>query len=373
MEEEASQTGAPKTRASLKKLKRDAKVSRILETDDPDDSFKLVANNSTSSTNVPCSLCKNKANSENKIIAILLEKVMDLEKRVALLEKSPNSPVSMKPTKETTRKATKNAITHQIIVSSAENQTFSRKTFAEQVKTNLNSVPIENITVSKEGLGVINFPTQATRDDGLEKLKDDFNVQANNRPHRSLLPKITIYNIDSNDYSSKDTLKLKQAICNKNPALKDLIDKNKTFDILFIKEDLRRNRFSMAAVKVDVEIYNVIKSQQYQIFIDFSRCRVTDRIHVTQCYNCQKFGHMKNNCSNNAAQVCRFCSCNHDGKICPNKGNYDLYKCANCGSNHSSTYSGCAVLQRQVTATVGRTQGLEELAKNEIRPNSIVT
>ena len=81
-------------------------------------------------------------------------------------------------------------------------------------------------------------------------------MKPKNRPHRNLLPKITIYNIDRNDYKNDDTLKLKKAICDKNPPLKDLIEKNKKFDILFIKEDPRRNRSSMAVVKVDVEIYN---------------------------------------------------------------------------------------------------------------------
>ena len=199
--------------------------------------------------------------------------------------------------------------------------------------------------------------------------------QPNNRPHRNLLPKITIYNIDSNDYKSNDTLKLKQAICAKNPVLKDLIENNRTFDIMFIKEDPRRNRSSIAAVKVDIDIYKAIKSLNFQVFIDFSRCHVTDRIHVTQCYKCQRFGHMRNTCTttSSATQVCRLCAENLDSKNCPNKGNYELYKCANCGLNHSATYTGCKVLQSQVFSIAGRTKGLEELSKNDIRPNVITT
>ena len=183
-------------------------------------------------------------------------------------------------------------------------------------------MPISNIKVSKDGSGVINFPDKATRDDGLSKLKEQFNVHANNQPGRVLLPKITISNIDSNDYKANDTLKLKQSICDKNPILKELIEKGKIFEVLFIKEDYRKTRSCVAAVKVDREIYDAIRSLHFQVFIDFSRCRVSDRYHVTQCYRCQKFGHTKSNCTlkNESIQVCRYCGENHDGKSCVHKG-----------------------------------------------------
>ena len=372
---EDKQPDPPKLRSSKKKSNQPNKNSKISENDDPDVSYKQVPNNSNlPSNNVSCCLCKNKESDEKQTVASLLEKINQLEKRIMVLEKNSNFSVNKKQS-TTTGKTNINPITHQVIVTAEENETLSRKTFAEKVKANLSTVPINNISVSKEGLGVINFPDQSTRDDGLQKLKDDFSVKPNNRPHRNLLPKITIYNIDRNDYKNDDTLKLKKAICDKNPALKDLIEKNKIFDILFIKEDPRRNRSSMAVVKVDLEIYNAIKALQFQVFIDFSRCRITDRIHVTQCYICQKFGHMKSNCpmKNSSAQICRLCTENHNGKNCPHRGNYELYKCANCGLNHSTTYSGCNVLQNQVLSTAGRTIGLEDFSKNDIRPNVIVT
>ena len=376
-EPEGDQPNPPTTRSSKKKSNQTDKNLKSSGNDDPDGSFQQSTSNPNPSTkNVPtvCSRCKNKESAEDLSISILLEKINQLEKRITTLEGNTIAHVTKNPPKAI-EKVIKNPITHQVIVSAEENETLSRKTFAEKVKANLCSVPINNITVSKEGFGVINFPDQATRDDGLEKLKGDFSVQPNNRPHRNLLPKITIYNIDSNDYKSDDTLKLKQAICDKNPTLKDLIEKNKVFDILFIKEDPRRSRSSMAAVKVDVEIYKAIKTLQFQVFIDFSRCRITDRIHVTQCYRCQKFGHMKTNCTlkKNSAQIYRFCAENHEGKNCPHKGKYALYKCANCGLNHSTTYSGCNVLQSQVLSIAGRTNGLEELSKNDIRSNVIST
>ena len=354
----------PTTRSSTNRTK---KTTRIPSFENPDGSFQIDSEKSWK-----CSSCRNEYSAET--LATLLDKIIELQARISALEQNQNNKFS-KAAKETSReKAPKCAVTHQVIVSGDDKNTFSKETFAEKVKKNLRSVPISNVKVSKEGLGIIDFPNEETRNEGLAQLQPEFNVQPNNRAFRSLLPKVTIYDIDSNDFSSTDTLKLKTAICEKNPALKTLIEKNKVFDILFIKEDPRRSRSSLAAVKMDQEVYEVIKSQNFQVFIHFSRCRIVDRIHITQCYKCQKFGHMRSNCTlQNDRQVCRFCSGNHEGRTCTNKGNYQTYKCGNCSLNHSSTYPGCSVLQNQVLLTASRTKGMEDFTKNKIRPQVIAT
>ena len=218
-------------------------------------------------------------------------------------------------------------ITHQLIVTSDNKESLTKATFASKVKSNLRSVPINTIKVVKDGYGVIEFPDQAARDDGLSKLKDNFYVQPNNRPQRHLLPKVTISGIISNDYKSSDISNLKSAICEKNPILNDLISKGKVFDILFIKEDFRRANYSIAAVSVDEEVYHAIKSMRSKIFVDFNCCRVSDRFHITQCYNCQKFGHTRTNCplNNSNIQVYRYCTKNHDSKTCTQKGSSYLF------------------------------------------------
>ena len=322
-----------------------------------------------------CSTCKRKVRGPCSNGA-LMEMIEALQTRVANLESKAEKPT---PKQGTTIMKTKIKhtpdVTHQVIVAKEDGKSFSWDTFAQKIKPKLQRVPVRNIKVSRDGSGVINFPDKTTRDDGLNKLKDQFNVHANNQPSRVLLPKITISNIDSNDYKPSDTLKLKQSICDKNPVLKDLIENGKVFEVLFIKEDYRKNRSCVAAVKVDQEIYDAIRSLNFQVFIDFSRCRVYDRYHVTQCYRCQKFGHTMINCTlkNDNTQVCRYCGGNHDGKSCTHKGNQSMYKCANCGHNHSTTYAGCKVLQNQVEYLASRTQGMEKFSKNDIRPNVIIT
>ena len=200
-------------------------------------------------------------------------------------------------------------------------------------------------------------------------------MQPNNRPQRSILPKITISDIETCNYKDGDTDKLKEAICNKNPTLKSLVDKGNCLEIMFIKEDPRRQNFSYAAARVDKEVYDAITGLKFQIYIDFGRCRVSDRFRIIQCYGCQKFGHVKTSCplTSQNLLVCRYCCGNHDGRNCNSRGNLSNYKCANCGSNHSSTYPGCPVLQNQVDFLAKCTQGLETFTLNKLRHHTIVT
>ena len=130
-----------------------------------------------------------------------------------------------------------------------------------------------------------------------------------------------------------------------------------------------------AVVKVDKLVYDEIRVLKYQLYVDFHRCRVRDRFYLAQCYQCQKFGHMKDNCpmKDTNAQVCMYCTGNHISKSCPHKGDVQRYKCANCGQNHSSTYFKCPFVQKQVDSLLSRTQGLEHMSKNDIRPHAIKT
>lgn len=58
----------------------------------------------------------------------------------------------------------------------------------------------------------------------------------------------------------------------------------------------------------------------------------------TQCYRCQKFGHVADNCGFDAR--CVKCSMDHESKSCP-KAREESAKCANCGKDHPASYRGC--------------------------------
>ena len=65
----------------------------------------------------------------------------------------------------------------------------------KKVKKNLRNVPVTSVKVGKDGNGIINFPDPTTRDNSLTNLVENFNAQANDRPSRTLLPKLTIFNL----------------------------------------------------------------------------------------------------------------------------------------------------------------------------------
>ncbi|KAM7286493.1 uncharacterized protein ISCGN_030296 [Ixodes scapularis] len=56
----------------------------------------------------------------------------------------------------------------------------------------------------------------------------------------------------------------------------------------------------------------------------------------TQCYNCQRYGHLARDCR--SSRRCKICAGPHHHKECPTPREP---QCANCGSRHVSTYAGC--------------------------------
>ena len=77
-------------------------------------------------------------------------------------------------------------------------------------------------------------------------------------------------------------------------------------------------------------------------------CNVTDIVYkveefrqpvsVTQCFNCQSFGHSAKNCM--SKQKCLICGESHSHKGCLNK-EARKPKCANCKGPHVASYKGC--------------------------------
>ena len=87
--------------------------------------------------------------------------------------------------------------------------------------------------------------------------------------------------------------------------------------------------FFSAVIKVDPEILNLVKTNNYRLFIDFSACRVNDSVAPTQYFTCQGFHHKSNSplCrfSNIDKKTCLYCGDNHSSKSCSNKKNLYSY------------------------------------------------
>jgi hypothetical protein len=67
---------------------------------------------------------------------------------------------------------------------------------------------------------------------------------------------------------------------------------------------------------------------------------------VTQCYNCQKWGHSSLNCGLPAR--CVKCTDNHPKGECPRTTRDGDAKCCNCGESHSANHRGCAAYKKHI-------------------------
>ena len=75
-------------------------------------------------------------------------------------------------------------------------------------------------------------------------------------------------------------------------------------------------------------------------------------ISVTQCFNCQSFGHSAKNCR--SKQKCLICGASHSHKGCPNRDREaKKAKCANCSGPHVASYRGCPEYKNRRSATCG--------------------
>lgn len=287
-----------------------------------------------------------------------------------------------------TKQVSQPKIEHQIILNPKEKS----DTYADKLKMSLKNIPVKNHKVMNDGTEIINFPSKAYRDQALDCLSE-FDPKAEDRNQRQISPKITIFGLSREEYNENSTnsaTRLLEAIINKNPKIKQLTEDGKLFEILFIKQDPFKEHFSRAIVKVDNEILSSIRQNSYRLFVDFSSCHVSDRVHIIQCYRCQKYGHTKDSetCSLFGTEdvICMYCSGNHFSKNCEKKANKNTqgYKCSNCihankrGTNtydvtHATTSSKCQLRQRQIEKVIDRTIGFEGLSKNSLRQNAIVT
>ena len=325
-----------------------------------------------------CNVCKRDAKfflaSSNNLLKLL----SDLQCRVTSLETNSNSFSKIPEDKKVfDPKSTQPATTsHQVLVIPDGNQTLTVESLCDIAKKNLPNVPIKKIGITKKGHGFINVPDKNNCDNAVTILKNNYNAVAKSGEVREFLPKITISDISTNDYSNDNKQELKAAILNKNPKIKACVEEDKSFDILFLTQGNLKTTCK-AIVRVHPDILAVIKTMRYRLYLDFASCRVSDRFHVKQCYRCQKFGHRNDACPLKLknSHICRFCAEGHESSKCElkNTNSKTQYKCANCSGNHSTTDASCSVLQRQLNYVISRTKGMENISKNLIPRHAIVT
>lgn len=88
------------------------------------------------------------------------------------------------------------------------------------------------------------------------------------------------------------------------------------------------NMTTTALVELPPDLYKHIREHKNKVFIGHQCCRTFDLININPCFNCGRYGHNGNKCTNNP--VCLKCS--EDHKTCDCKS--DKIECANCDHNN---------------------------------------
>ena len=284
---------------------------------------------------------------------------------------------------------------HTIILSPENEADSSNSTWSDIARTNitkkLSNVQINKLTLTKTGQYYINLPNKKSQERAIECLKEDFKVKAETKTI-GLTPKITICDLDPENYCSKSQTKLRTDILSKNMEIQKLVEEGKTFEIIFIKEVDQGN--NQAVVKIDPEILNLLndlsknKKSNAVIFIGNTVCRFYNRFHILQCYRCQSFGHKKGSSScplaSSSLNTCLYCSKNHPSKECKYKKQPESFKCANCtrfsseedgeyNACHTTTDHSCPIYQKQIEHVLKRTRGMGQMSKNEFPKHVFVT
>ena len=168
---------------------------------------------------------------------------------------------------------------------------------------------------------------------------------------RKMFPKVTVTNIPNSIISHITSVKpappdlreklksfLESKFLEKNESVKEMVkNQEKMFKIVYVKTG---KNYTTVGIKVSPVIRHFLMNQQC-IYIGHSRCQVFDRLDMKQCFRCQKFGHISDDCRE-ANAICMYCSASHITRSCPHKDNKQNHRCTNCShSTEDSHQNSC--------------------------------
>ena len=216
----------------------------------------------------------------------------------------------------------------------------------QSVSKILKSVPVINMKENvRDNKVVIQLPSVENKQLAKELLTKSPMVKTANiivDDTKKMLPKITVANIPNYIFSdidyksntntvnsqSRELVKsiLKQGLMDKNEELRKLVEEeDKTFDIVFVKTGYT---YTTAGIRVSPIIRKLLLDRGF-VYIADTRSKVTDRLDLKQCFNCQRLGHISTECHDRGV-TCMYCSASHRTGTCPEKLNRDKHRCVNC-------------------------------------------
>ena len=293
------------------------------------------------------------------------ELVSNVEKSLVTVKaSSPPNIVENTPVIETPEK-------HVMFVENkdSENPSFGKEGWnivcRRNLKTSLKNVPVLKTKLSKEGKGCVFFPDKEAMQQAKSALENDFTVTTDSKLKRSVMPKIKVFNVDTQRYNNKEVLQ--QSILEKNDQLNSLVQSGKVLEVVHID-----SKFNNAILKCSPEI-RVLINKTGKLFIGLQVHQARDHFSPMQCYSCQGYGHKQGSpecCKKDGGSTCLYCAGNHASKDCRWKGVQNRYACINCinssnpthraNSCHTSNSLCCPFMIKETNALIQRTAGLTE-------------
>ena len=244
------------------------------------------------------------------------------------------------------------------------------------LESKLKDVPVNRSLLSKTGQGCLFFPNKKAQEEAKSLLEPLFKVTSSSKPAKDVLPKIKVFDINTDVYHDKITLK--QAILDKNPAINAYHEKGDTLDIILIND-----RSNSAILKVSSGIRRILMKSG-KIFLGMQSLNIRDHFQPLQCFACQGLGHKQGaeECRHHRkatpGNTCLYCSSDeHRSKDCPFKKQPSKHECVNCknsdrhehreNANHTSTSLKCPFIIREVNALIKRTTGINDAEAKKLR------
>ena len=243
------------------------------------------------------------------------------------------------------------------------------------LKTKLKNVPVNRSLLSKTGQGCLFFPSKKAQEEAQSLLEPLFTVTSSSKPTKDVLPKIKVFDIDTDIYHDK--LTLKQAILNKNPEISECNGNGDTLDVILIND-----RSNYAILKVSSGIRKILMKSG-KIFLGMQSLNIRDHFQPLQCFACQGHGHKqgseecKHHGKDTPGNTCLYCGDNHRSKDCEFKKQPNKHACVNCktsdkheyrtNANHTSTSLKCPFVIREVNSLIKRTTGISDAEAKKLR------
>lgn len=201
---------------------------------------------------------------------------------------------------------------------------------------------------------IIGFPTNNDKEKAKSLLSSCPEIISNGfvvNDAKKMLPKLTVTNIpnyvaselskniqSSSSYDYRQNIKKHffDKIMEKNTDISEAIRNGDSFEIIYVNVG---KEYSSIGIKVSPKLHQLIMCKS-NIYIGNSKCNVTDRFDIRQCFRCQKLGHTSKNCKESI--ICMYCSASHQTRTCPEKKNYQSHRCRNCAQSKNPVHkSNC--------------------------------